>query len=266
MKECMIHHTGIGTCARGVIQDEHVYLLGANDKLSPLKEFWCAREECEDGLVQFEVQSKWGFADTETGEIRIHPQWDFAGPFYSNYAHVAVGVTVDLTNSYPGLSKGGKHGYIDLNGQTIISFEYDDADDIPVKHVPDGGYNQFCVCKNEKWGFIDNQNKILLPFDFDRTNYRRYPEFIITGKGNYPDIKYGVYDKDYKEIIPTILDEQPKQISNEDKLCFCTSKVVSYFLMKKGKKFGVLCGDGRIIADITLLKRDAIALINKLSD
>ncbi|HEY5525532.1 MAG TPA: WG repeat-containing protein [Clostridium sp.] len=160
MKKCMIYHTGVYESADGVLKDNKVYLQGKDDKLYFPEEMFMAREECEGGLIQFEVEGKWGFADIYTGEIIIEPSWDYAGPFYRGYAHVAMGVQLEVYNEKQNYVYvyGGKHGYIDTAGNSVIPIEYDDALD-----MPDANY--FKAVKHGKWWMVDKQNIIITPLE-----------------------------------------------------------------------------------------------------
>lgn len=263
MKECTIYHTGMGTCTHGIIKDKHVYLLGKSGELLLPNEFWCAKEECDNGLIQFEYHNKWGFADIYTGEIKIQPQWDYAAPFYGRYAHVASGVTVDATCSGPLLSEGGKHGYINIQGHTAIPLNYEDAEDCPMNNFCQTDIYRFPVKQSGKWGLIDSTNKVLISFEFDRINSRACPDMIVTGTGSYPNIKYGIYNNQCKKVIPPVLDKIPQLIQPTECNLILPQKA-AYYLLKRGRKFGVFCNDGRIITGLTLCKKDAITLINKL--
>ncbi|MFW5980937.1 MAG: hypothetical protein ACOCRU_00015 [bacterium] len=73
MQKCTLLHTGVYQSAEGVIKNNKVYLKEEEDKLLPPEEMFLSREECEDGLIQFMVEGKWGFANISTGEIIIDP-------------------------------------------------------------------------------------------------------------------------------------------------------------------------------------------------
>jgi hypothetical protein len=61
-------------------------------------------------------------------------------------------------------------------------------------------------------------------------------------------------------IVPLELDRMPEKPGRNG-----WYRTGDYFLLKRKRKFGVLCQDGRMITNISLLKRDAIALINRFS-
>lgn len=286
MQKCRIHHTGIAESASGVIKDDLVYLLGEDDKLYFPEEMYLARYECQFGLIQFEVEGKWGFADIYTGEIRIEAIWDYAGPFYGGYAHVAVGTQLEyLDYAHNNLiMHGGKHGYIDKNVKIIIPLEYDAADDIP--NYP---YNNFEVAKNQKWGMIDKQNRIIIPLEWDRFDINYNDDLIFVSIEEacelhvgpldlltsvlfrieaeptcYSRTKWGVYDKNGNMIIKPELDEIPvcHKIKNDS---IRNTAAHRYYILKRRRRYGVLCENGKLINDIVLFKKGAIAMINELS-
>ena len=161
MKNCRIYHTGIYAYAGGVIKNGLVYIQGDDSNLDFPKAMFMAEEECEGGLIQFEVEGKWGFANIYTGEIRIDPVWDYASPFYSGYARVSLGTKIEHCSDGQIMMQGGKYGYIDRNGKVVIPLEYDD--------VRNKSYdeNYFEVAKNGKWGTIDKENSVIISLDWD---------------------------------------------------------------------------------------------------
>lgn len=268
MKECKLYHTGMLTTENGMLQNNHVFLVGENGELLLPEEIWCAKEECDNRLIQFEVDGKWGFADISTGKIKIQPQWDFAGPFYGKYAHVANGVqvTIDWNRcGVPQLSKGGRHGYIDVNGNPVIPLIYEDANDCPESISSEKNY-LVSVRRDGKWGLIDCQNKTIIPFSFLEISGLVNFNFYLTAIGNYKEIRFGVYTRNCEELIPPVLDELPKSIRlPEAPEVFINHETLTYYYVKTGRRFGVISSDGRMITDLTLLKKDAVALIKKLS-
>lgn len=284
MKKCIVCHTGVSEWGEGVIKDNKVYIKGKDDELYFPEEMFLAREECEGGLIQFEVEGKWGFANIYTGEMLIKPVWDYAGPFYSGYAHVALEIDMEFNgHTYIEIS-GGKHGYIDIHGNVIIPLEYDSAMDIPVKKC-------FQVSKNGKWGLIDNQNKTIIPLQWDNLETSCFGELIFCGREESCElfvgqedrllaailkiepqptctntIKWGVYDQNFNLIVQPELDEKPInpviKSNRRSKYCVYYHK---HFALKKGNKFGILCNDGRLIANIELSKKQAVDMINEVS-
>lgn len=255
MQKCTIYHTGVYMRQDGVIKDNKVYLLEDDNNIHYPEEMFLASEECEESLIQFEVNGKWGFANIYTSQIIIEPIWDYVGPFYRGYAHVSLGCEFQYVNGTFCYIKinGGKHGYIDTNGRIIIPLEYDYAADIPYRKC-------FTVNKNGKWGLIDNENKTLIPLQWDNleTNYGHNLIFCSRKKGcelhvglddkllatifniqpeptcNYT-LKWGVYDQNFNLIVQPELDEKPIRPmikSNPRSKNFMFYE--KYFALKKG--------------------------------
>jgi len=285
MQKCMIYHTGLKDSVNGVIKDGLVYIQEEDGKLYFPKEMFMAREECELGLIQFEVEGKWGFADIYTGEVKIQPVWDYAGPFYGGYAHVAMGTQLEFLYEDHNniITHGGKHGYIDRNVNFIIPLEYDAADDIP-KY----SYNNFKVAKNQKWGMIDKQNRNIIPLEYNNLEihyddslifcsikeacelhvgaYDLRMSVLLDVKAEptcYFRLKWGVYDKNGNLIVKPEMDNKPTchEIKQDHSRYTVPSR---YYILKRKRKYGVICEDGRLITDISLLKREAVFLINTL--
>jgi uncharacterized repeat protein (TIGR02543 family) len=192
MKKCIICHTGVFEAVDGVIKNNRVYLKW-KDRLYFPEEMFMARTECQFYLIQFMVEGKWGFADIYTGEIKIQPIWDYAGPFYHGYAHVSIGNKIEFMSGQEICVSaikdignmhviGGKHGYIDRNNKIIIPVEYDYAEEIP-----DGTY--FNVRKGKKWCAVNEKNRIIPDSDvnkFAETTMQRASAATKTdGKFNY---------------------------------------------------------------------------------
>lgn len=282
MQKCTIYHTGVYTSDKGVIKDNKVYFQAQDDQLYFPKEIFLAREECEGGLIQFEVDGKWGFADIYTGEIKIKPVWGYAGPFYRGYAHVASEVEL-VTNGGTHI-EGGKHGYIDSNGKLIIPLEYDYADDIPYRKY-------FEVSKNGKKGLIDKENKTIVNFQWDYLETSYGNQLIFCGRKETCDLyvgaedkllgaimkmkpeptcnykeKWGVYDGNFNLIVEPELDKRPiKPMIKTSARSKNYTFYEEYFILKKGEKYGVLCKDGSLIANIEFSKEKAVEMVNSVS-
>jgi hypothetical protein len=278
MKKCTIWHTGVYESATGVIKNNKVYLQDIDNKLHLPKYMFMAREECEGGLIQFEVQGKWGFAEIYTGKIIIEPVWDYAGPFYSGYAHVALGAQLEDYDGYR--MRGGKHGYIDKAGKIIIPIEYDDAEEITYRH------KYFRVAKNGYWGLVDNQKTIVVPLKWDELEVSYHHDLIFCGKKENIDaedsilttlqdkpseartgsqIKWGVYDQNFNMMVEPELDDIicPKVKENPKSRSYYFYD--HYYIIKRKSKFGVICSDGRCVANIKFSKAQARAFINSIS-
>jgi len=269
--KCKLYHTGVRVSDDGVIKNNLVYLEDSDSNLYFPEEMFMAKEECEGGLIQFEVNGKWGFADIYTGEIKIEPKWDYAGPFYRGYAQVAIGNWVEHHQNGQVEINGGKHGYIDTTGKIAIRLEYDNA-------YPISFNGCFLVSKNRKKGVVDNQNRIKIALEWDvlvRDGYLLFvameepcdlyigaEDKLVAEDSNIDPIstcdsrlKWGVFDLNCDLLIKPELDERPYRYSYFNR----------YYILKRKRRFGVLSEYGALISDITLFKRDAVALIKKLS-
>lgn len=265
MKKCKIYHSGIYLHVDGVIKNKLVCFRGDDNNLYFPEKLFMAKEECQGGLIQIEIEGKWGFADIYTGEIKIDPVWDYVGPFYSGYAHVALEIKAEHCSDGQLMTQGagGKHGYVNSTGRVIIPLEYDDARYIPYRK------NCFAVAKDGKWGMVDNRNSIMIEFNWDVMKslsgnwlvvatkepcqiHDRYPN-DINGDPNQCNCnwKWGVINRNFDLME---LDEQPTIYKN----------FYQYYILKKGRRYGVIAEDGQLISDTKLLRKEAIELIKTI--
>lgn len=284
MQKCTIYHTGIDSIEDGFIKDNKVYFSNEDNNLYFPEEIFLASEECEGGLIQFEVNGKWGFANINTGEIVIKPIWDYAGAFYKGYARVALGAHVEIRTGYYEDIVGGKHGYIDTNGTIVIPLIYDYALDIPYK-------KHFKVSRNGKWGLIDKNNRILIPLKWNylETSYEHSLIFCAIESSSEINVKsrdkslgeiydtqaksklqntlkWGIYDKNFNLIIQLELDEAPitPKIKIKER-CDAFLLYEEYFILKRANKYGLICNDGRLITNIDLSKEEVVSMLNEVS-
>lgn len=268
MKKCTIHYTGICEKLSGVIQAGIVFGLDEGEDSIPLEEAIWWSIDCENGLAQIEVDGKWGFANIHTGEITIEPQWDYVSSFSNGFAHVSIGCVAEETNRI-GIAgttyniavkahitiEGGKHGFIDYTGNEVIPCIYDNA----------YNYNRngkFIVIKDNKGGVIDKSGTILSDFRWDR--YLNYDEIgFLAAEQNW---LWAILNHN-GELIIDGLTERPycyEELKATNIVSF--RRIKKYWLIRKGRKFGVVCEDGRLITNPTLLKREAVNIIKKLGD
>ena len=109
------------------------------DKLSPFKE----------GLAAAKKDGKWGYID-KAGKVIIPFQYDDASEFNGDLAIVGIGEEDHFR----------KYFYIDKAGNDVIEinrYEYLE----PFKE------GLAAVKKDEKWGYIDKNEKIIIPFQYD---------------------------------------------------------------------------------------------------
>lgn len=126
---------------------------------------------------------KWGIYNSKTGAEIIHPIYDQ--------------LSMDCNEGLIWAQKGDKVGFIDLSGNTVIPFVYEDASSF--------SEGLAYVVKSHKGGFIDKSNKIIIPFQYTAWNDSEFSEGLakmgvsLSGHSN-PDI-YGFIDKTGKFII-----------------------------------------------------------------
>lgn len=107
--------------------------------------------------ADYSVGPKFGFKNRE-GKVIIIPKFDFAGDFYGDYAPVVL---------------GNKHGFCDTSGNIIFSLEkvkffthHNELSGEPFLFGNNEGY--FMVKdKNEKFGFVNNQGKLIIKCQFE---------------------------------------------------------------------------------------------------
>ncbi len=114
---------------------------GSTSDLQPLKNQKKAVEAFipyESGLIRFEVDGKFGFADSETGEIKINPIWDYADDFYRGVARVVSGCCVEYVLDFYGISfktQGGKTAYINTGNLRAVPAYTDIIRDVPESNI-----------------------------------------------------------------------------------------------------------------------------------
>ena len=104
-----------------------------------------------EGLAAVQVGRKWGYINRDN-RMMIPPQFDGAQPFSNGMAAVTVGEPFEGQ---------GKDGYIDKTGQFVFV--------LPPDKFSYGGFHEgrMEVKMGEKWGFVDEQGKQVIPPVFD---------------------------------------------------------------------------------------------------
>ena len=151
----------------------------------------------QDGTFAIKKNGLWGFIDADGVEF-IKPQYDDYCAFENGFACV---------------KQNGKWGFINKNNEIVIPFEYDMPDfccdeENPVKYnsssffVNHNGRLLATVAKGEKWGIIELNNNVVLPFKYD---------WLLLGTGRYIGAKlnhkWGLIDINGNVIVPFIYDE-----------------------------------------------------------
>ncbi len=149
----------------------------------------------------------------------------------------------------------GKFGHINYNGEVVIPLMYDDAYDFEFKKE---GWNEETETKigkyrtnavlNKKWGVIDNNNQIILAFEWDNIMIRRWgatsQNLLIIVKR---DDKFALYDFDAKNIFPLeIVDFYFEDIEANDKtikpifgLFWVKTATEQFYLNERYEKFAI---------------------------
>jgi hypothetical protein len=94
--------------------------------------------------VDWGFDGYWGFID-KTGNLVIPCTFE--------------GLATDFCDGLAGVAKGGKYGYINTSGETVIPFEYD-----AVYGSRDG---LAAVVKDGKCGLVNYQNEVVVPLEYD---------------------------------------------------------------------------------------------------
>ncbi len=107
---------------------------------------------------------------------------------------------ISVDSGYIRMFKNNKWGIVDFEGRIMLPFEYDTISyyqSFSDKKVDFLAY----VCKNNKYGFIDENIDFLVEPKFDSVNI--HYQGLVTVKMNE---KYGVLDKNANETIPIMYD------------------------------------------------------------
>lgn len=169
-----------------------------------------------------------GFKD-ENGEWSIKPQYAFAHPFTKGLAAVNLDRTWYKTEN--GREFYENHcGYIDKNGQTVIGFNFDEAEPFnkyglaAVRTILDG------------WCFIDINGKIIESTQFAHIDYYGYFDRYIGFTRDYhiDNNLTGIYDTKERKIILEPTCSYFNEI-NENVIKICADGSCSY-INAKGEK------------------------------
>ncbi|MDB5013333.1 MAG: hypothetical protein JWQ25_1535 [Daejeonella sp.] len=182
-----------------------------------------------DGLFRVSMAAKYGFVNL-TGEEVIPLIYKNANEFGSGRSLVNLegnsffidktGKSIIKLSAFEktheqfvsgicGVKKGGKWGFMDINGKILIPCKYDDVQQISngFSVVVFGGKpGEYGKLKGGKWGFIDKTGKPLTPLKYAyASSFRNGPAVVNTG--GILDVydyasrgKWGYIDKTGKEI------------------------------------------------------------------
>lgn len=117
---------------------------------------------------------------------------------------------------------GNKFGYIDINQNTLVPFEYSELSVFSQGLAP--------AKKNGKFGFINRKGAVVIPFQFENESHFYNSGLAIAKKNN----KFGFIAKSGKEIIPIIYAEVDQ--TTLDSLVIVSKKGKWAFFSAKGRQ------------------------------
>ncbi|MBL7972811.1 MAG: WG repeat-containing protein [Prolixibacteraceae bacterium] len=160
---------------------------------------------CDEKLIKWEKSSELGdrgsFIKNRYIAGRVHRYGivDESGKFkaaiyYENITGIRLSNNkTEWSQQYYKARRFSKWGVISKNGDVILPFEYDDIYDF------NGGHNKAMLRKDERYGMVNEDFKMLLPCKYEALNYSSIPgKIIFTEKG-----KQGWMDANLKvQVIP----------------------------------------------------------------
>lgn len=159
--------------------------------------------------------NSWGFVDENGKEIIPLGIYEFLNPIDERNMILA--------------KKKGKDGYIDIQQNILIPFEYDDLGVFSFA-------NELAPAKkNGKSGAINRKGETVVPFIYDKVNYFYKSGLAIVIK----DKKFGFVNASGKEIIPVIYENVDQTMIDE------------IVLVSKNKKWAFFSNKGKQLTDFT---------------
>jgi hypothetical protein len=220
--QCTIYDCEFNQFFDGMIISNIIFVIVEDGQYVPPKELIC--EHVDYGLVQYyigsylegESNSKWGYFDHETGNIKIPAEYDCAGPFYGDRALV---------------KKNGKYGFIDPDGKVVIPVMWNEINKAWES-------DPWVVKKDDKWGYINRDGVVIIPLQFDDASLFCENRARVK-KGN----KWGYINSNGDLIIEPIFDDaRPFR-------CIGKGDSKNYFAarVKKECSYGFINKDGNYI-------------------
>lgn len=191
-------------------------------------EFFSGGYRYEQGLLCVKSRSeKYGYID-KSGSYVIDAKFDDANDFSEDLAAIAYESSTSSNNNYDNekdskKTKTYRYGYINKNGETVISDVYEDA-----KSFSEG---LAAVKKDGKWGYINKKGEIVITPEYDTA--RSFKDgFAVVGNNSKDDSKiYGVIDKNGKQTIGIDYDD----INYGNEMFMCEKDGECRFLDENGK-------------------------------
>jgi hypothetical protein len=285
--ECTIYDCEFDQYYKAILRDNIVYALDNEGREVPAKEYVC--EHVDFGMVQFYIghysqtgdrenddDCKWGYFMHSTGQVVIPPAYDYAYPFYGNWAKVEkdmkcgfidyegreiVKIIWDDTDSSLNrglcwVRKGDKFGYIDHLGTVVINPQFEMAKDCQFvgESYEDRKYAAI-VKKDGKYGFIDEKGEYIFKPSFedarifwsaDYEQQKRYAPVKAFGKWGFIDSK-GHFIVDFQfDDVGREGAFSTKEIMNKEKVSFGEERINFYAVNKDGQ-WGIIKSDLEVI-------------------
>jgi len=189
-----------------------------------------------EGLACVVKGNKYGYIN-EKGQVVIPIVYD-KGPVEGEGEDEVFSVV----NGFVALWKANKCGFVDKKGHAITQFIYDGVRDFQEERA--------AVCKDNKWGFIDGTGRMVVAPLYDDVGDYFFGGYACVKQGK----KFGAIDKNGKIVIPFKYDSMEHLNSNiypdeyPDELAFKASKFnEKCFSVKSSGKWCVIDIRGNII-------------------
>lgn len=144
-------------------------------------------ESCGNGYYELKRNGKYGIIDSQLNNVTSF-KYDSIWHFHENNLCM---VRIDQPDGY-------KYGYINANGDEQVAVKYDDIESFE---------NGLAVAKLGRfYGIINEQDEVVVPFNFDYPDMRGLRNGYATMKGY--NNKWGTIDAQGKVVIPCEYDSQ----------------------------------------------------------
>ncbi len=246
------------------------------------------------GLACVSDGEKLGYIKKD-GEVAIPFIYDDANPFINGRAEVTLGgerlcIDADGTVVFrfsdierdpdPGeelllwegdlicIIRGGKLGYVDIHGNTVVPFIYDDPWGNGYPSFPQEGL--IAVCRGGRPGYVDLSGAEVipaeLPYDFATGFHGMHAVVGVRGAGGEA-WRYGLIDRAGREAVPPIYDRIHVMYSvpgiylgvNGDRAviidgaagCRISGEIRGNFIRPRGRYVGAICGGHEALFDLS---------------
>lgn len=202
----------------------------------------------EQGMIKVQTTEGFGYIDTTLQE-RIAPIYKRLSFFYQERAYA---------------KKDGKYGFIDRYGNTVISFQYDDAKD----------FNSFGIAEvklNNRFYFIDTAGNILTLPAYDFSIYTRHDSILVLKRKNRSTFfSYsGHLLRTFKNIDLPYNNSYPTFFTNNGPMIARYKEKTIYLdrnLRNVGPRNGYQQGDRFHPGGLTIVKNKKYGIINSKGD